>query len=95
MGKFEHIDADLEDWVVADLDAAVAAGESTTAGELAGRIITEWAAGRRADTPEFVEAATRAIAESRADHRPGVPAEEFFDRLEAKYAVVAGTDGAR
>lgn len=65
----------------ASLDARLASGEYESASEI---IRAALRALERED--EALEAVMRAkIAEALADPRPGIPAEEAFDRLERKY----------
>ncbi len=93
MTRAARVVLELEDWVEADIEAAAAEGESTA--DTAARIVTEWAALRRAESPAFVAKAKAAVAESRRDPRPPIPADEVFDRLEARYAaMVAEADKA-
>lgn len=89
MSKVANNVLDVEDWVQEDVEAAVSAGEAESVTDLAGRIITEWAAVRRSETPEFMERARRAIAESRRDPHPGYPLEEVFAELDARYAAMS------
>lgn len=89
-GTAQKMILELEDWVEQDVEAVAVDGETTA--QTAARIVTEWATLRRSETPEFVTAARAAIAEGRADPRPAHPADEVFDRLEAKYAAMAAAD---
>ena len=88
MGKIERIVADLPEDVFADIEEAVSAGEFGSVGEAVTQMATEWVADRRADAPEFVARARKAIEDSRADPHPGYPIEEVFAELDARYAAM-------
>ena len=86
MGKIEKITADLPDDVYADVEAAVAAGEFESVGDAVVDVMTAWSRDRHAASPEFMAYAKAKIEESRRDTRPGIPAEELFAELRARFA---------
>ena len=92
MTKTARMVLEIEDWVEQDVEAV--AGEGETPAQAAARIVTEWATLRRSEHPDFVAAVRAAIAESRADPRPGKPLEEVAARLDAKYAAMVARDGS-
>ena len=93
MGKVERISGEVPADIYADVEAAVSAGELESPAALVNRLVTQWATERRTDTPEYVAWVRAKIEEGRKDSRPPVPADEVFDRLEAKYtAMMAAAD---
>jgi len=85
MGKIEQIIADLPDDVYADVGAAVSAGEFASVGDAVVQVMRDWSAVRRAETPEFTAYALARIEESRRNPRPGIPADDVFAELRARY----------
>ncbi len=86
MVKSVQIELGVEDWVLADLEAAVAAGEAASVAGLAATILTEAAMARRVGEPTYRRWAWSKIEESLRDPHPGHPMDDVFAEARALYS---------
>ena len=78
MTRTVTVEADVEDWIFAELKTAVAAGEASSVQELVGRIVTEDVVARRNAAQTYDDWARAKVEEALHDTHPGFPAEDVF-----------------
>lgn len=92
MSNVEKISIALPAEMAALLREAVESGDYASSSEVVRDALRGWKE-RRALRDLRDEEIRQAIAQSRADPRPPIPAEEVFARLEAKYMKMAKERG--
>lgn len=85
MGKHERISTDLPTYMVSELRAAVASGEFASTDEAVREALTHWLVARKMGPVTVDELRLRLEREVDA---PGLDADVFLDRLEAKYRAM-------
>lgn len=92
MGKHERISTDLPTYMVSELRAAVASGEFASTDEAVREALTHWLVARTMG-PMTVDELRLSL--QREINEPGLDADVFFDRLEAKYRAMSEADQAK
>ena len=80
------VEADVEDWILTELQTAVAAGEAPSVEELVGRIVTEGLIARRSVAEPYDDWARAKVDEALRDPHPGFPAEDVFAEARSRLA---------
>lgn len=86
MGKHETITAEISEAMAVSIREAVEAGDFSSAGEVVRHALAEWRIAQR--MPRIEPAELDAMLD-RGLEGAGVPAEEVFSRLDARYAALA------
>ena len=86
MTRTVTVTADVEDWILAELQAAVAVGEAASVVELVGRIVTEGLISIRSTARDYEDWARAKVEESLRDPHPGFPVEEVFSEARSRLA---------
>mgnify|MGYP001248596134 CR=1 FL=1 len=86
MGKHETITAEISEAMASSIREAVESGDFSSPGEVVRHALAEWriAQGMPKIQPNQLDAML-----DRGLEGPGVPAEDVFSRLEARYAALA------
>lgn len=87
MGRYEKITAEVTDEMAARIRDAVDSGVYASADEVVRDAMMGWMLSDRA--PPLSEASLMRLLEAGRDSGPGIPAEEVFDKLIAKYQAMA------
>lgn len=94
MGTIAKISIALPEEMVALVREAVEAGEYASSSEVVRDALRDWTQ-KRSLQQQGVEELRRIWQEALEDDRPGIPADEVFDRLERKYRAIAAEAEAR
>jgi antitoxin ParD1/3/4 len=86
----ETLSVTLPAEILAQMRAAIADGEYVSSNEVVFDALCEWSLRRSFELGNVTEL-RKAWQESAGDKTPGVPMDEVFDRLEAKYKAIADT----
>ncbi len=93
MGRYEKITAEVTDEMVAFMREAVASGSYASSDAVIRDAMMAWMQSDRA-TPLGQEELRRLLDAGR-DSGPGIPAEEVFDELIAKYSAMVDSQDAK
>ena len=92
MGKHETITADIDEALAAAVRDAVAAGDYDSVSDVVRHALTEWGLTER--RPQIGREQLQAMLDDSLEG-PGLPAEQVFDRLIAKYEAMAATEDGK
>lgn len=92
MGKHETITADIDEELASVVHGAVAAGDYESVADVVRHALAEWREAER--LPKIGRDEFEAMLE-KGLQGPGIPAEQVFDRLIAKYEAMAAAQDAK
>jgi Arc/MetJ-type ribon-helix-helix transcriptional regulator len=75
--------------VLAEVRKAVLDGEYASSDAVLQAALSDWTVSRALESEEYRKYVHAAVQEALNDNSPGVPMDEVFDRLEAKYRALA------
>jgi Arc/MetJ-type ribon-helix-helix transcriptional regulator len=79
--------------LLAEVRKAVLDGDYASSDDVLQAALNDWAVGRALESEEYYSYVHKAVQEALADDSPGVPMDEVFDRLEAKFQALAEASG--
>ncbi len=85
MGKHQTISAEISEAMALSIREAVESGDFSSAGDVVRHALTEWRIAER--MPSITHETLEGMLEAGLAG-PSIPAEEVFDRLEARYAAM-------
>lgn len=86
MTRTVTVEVDVEDWIFAELQKAVAAGQASSLKELVSRIVTEGLIARQSVPEPYDDWARAKVDEALRDPHPGFPADDVFAEARSRLA---------